>query len=193
MARELSNRHKRFYPRKTDRIDIAKFNVKSGMIVEFPYRSDSKSSRPLVFVMDTDEYAQGKKKKFSGINLNYLPSFEIERFFIRMLSQAGWEVDGHTKDAKVDLWEEEDEGVRPISVYNKLVKPILLPKYQCWRSYSYHKVKDIYQVRFHFQTEPLNMIYEGSKRLGRVKQSEMQKILKTVNTFRGKSGVDRLD
>ena len=37
------------------------------------------------------------------------------------------------------------------------------------------------------------MIYEGSKRLGRVKQSEMQKILKTVNTFRGKSGVDRLD
>tara|TARA_R110002020_G_scaffold332951_2_gene548387 strand:+ start:3687 stop:4235 length:549 start_codon:yes stop_codon:yes gene_type:complete len=181
MATDKSNRHKRFYPRKTDRVDLSKFHVKSGMIVEFPYRGDSKSSRPLVFVMDTDEYAQGKKKKFSGINLNYLPSFEIERFFTRILSETGWEIDRHTKAAKVDLWEEEDEGLKPIVLYNKIVKKSLLPKYQCWRSYSYHKIMEIYQVRFHFKTTPLNLIYEGNQRLGRVKKSEMHKILRTIN------------
>jgi hypothetical protein len=185
---DLSNRHKRFYPKKTDRIDVQKFNVKSGMIVEFPYRSGSKSTRPLVFVMDTDENADGKKKRFSGVNLNYLPSFEIERFFVKMLAETGWEIDRHTKAAKLNLWEEEDEGVRPIILYKKIVKPTLLPRYQCWRSYSYHKVKDIYQIRYHFQTSPLNLIYEGTKRLGRVKKSEMEQILNTVNKMHGRFG-----
>ena len=35
-----------------------------------------------------------------------------------MLSKVGWDIDVHTKKAKVNLWEEEDPGVRPIILYN---------------------------------------------------------------------------
>ena len=181
MAKDLSNRHKRFYPKKTDRIDVSKFHVKSGMIVEFPYKTENKSTRPLVFVMDTDEFKPTKKKTFSGINLNYLPSFEIERFFARMLTESKWEVDRHTKVAKLNLWEEDDEGTRPIILYKHIVKPTILSRYEAWRSYSYHKIRDIYQIRYHFKTHPLSLIYEGNQRLGRVKKQEMTEILKKVN------------
>ena len=109
MATDKSNRHKRFYPRKTDRVDLSKFHVKSGMIVEFPYRSGTKSSRPLVFVMDTEEHAQGKKKRFSGVNLNYLPLGEINQLFVRILQRVGWEVDKATKMPKIDLFDEEED------------------------------------------------------------------------------------
>jgi hypothetical protein len=179
--RDKSNRHKRFYPKKTDRVDLSKFNVKSGMIVEFPYKTSERTTRPLVFVMDTEENSQGKKKKFSGLNLNYLPISEIEKFFTQMLSIADFEIDRHTDCPKVNLWEEEDEGVRPIVIYDKLVKKSILPKYPCWRSYSYHRITDIYQIRFHFTTPPLNLIYEGSKRLGRANENEIKRILNTVN------------
>ena len=70
----VSLRHKRFYPKKSDRVSIQKFNTKSGMIVEFPYKNKKgESSRPLVFVMDTNEFKSGDKRTFSGINLNHLP------------------------------------------------------------------------------------------------------------------------
>ena len=165
--RDKSNRHKRFYPKKTDRVDLSKFNVKSGMIVEFPYKTSERTTRPLVFVMDTEENSQGKKKKFSGLNLNYLPISEIEKFFTQMLSIADFEIDRHTDCPKV--------------IYDKLVKKSILPKYPCWRSYSYHRITDIYQIRFHFTTPPRNLIYEGSKRLGRANENEIKRILNTVN------------
>ena len=179
----LASPHKRFYPKPTDKIRVAKFHVLSGMIVEFMYTNKSgENSKPLLFVMDTDEQEPDpKKRSFSGINLNYLPIHEVERFFVRTLQKTGWEIDRHTKAAKVDLWEEEDEGLKPIVLYNKIVKKSLLPKYQCWRSYSYHRITDIYQIRFHFTTPPLNLIYEGSKRLGRANENEIKRILNTVN------------
>ena len=48
------------------------------MIITFRYPVGNKDPRPLVFVMDTDEYVTpATKKSFSGINLNYLPIGEL--------------------------------------------------------------------------------------------------------------------
>ena len=75
------------------------------MIIEFQYMNENnKKSRPLVFVMDTDEFRDPSKKTFSGVNLNYLPFLEVEKFFVKLLGKAGWELDKHTKLPKVDIW-----------------------------------------------------------------------------------------
>ena len=49
--------HRRFYARQQDKVSIGKLQIKSGMIIEFNYRDkNKKTSRPLIFVMDTDEF-----------------------------------------------------------------------------------------------------------------------------------------
>ena len=60
-------------------------NIKSGMLIEFNYLDkDNNKSMPLVFVVDTDEYTTRDKKVFHGINLNYMPYTEVEKFFVSM-------------------------------------------------------------------------------------------------------------
>ena len=80
------SRHKRFYSKREDKKSIPKLQIKTGMIIEFIYRKkDNSTTRPLVFVMDTDEYVARNKKTFHGIDLNYLPSQEVEKFFTNLL------------------------------------------------------------------------------------------------------------
>ena len=71
----INSRHRRFYSKQEkDKKSIGKLQIKSGMIIEFNYRDKSgKPSKPLVFVMDTNEYVAKDKKTFSGVNLNYVP------------------------------------------------------------------------------------------------------------------------
>ena len=52
--------HKKYYLNPKNRKQINKFDIKSGMIINFPYKGNS-DKRPLVFVMDTDEYAKQEK------------------------------------------------------------------------------------------------------------------------------------
>ena len=180
------SRHKRAYPMGSDRSKIPKFQIKSGMIVEFVYKTENKpSSKPLVFVMDTDEHVAQKKKSFSGINLNYLPFSEVEKFFIKILSKAGWEIDRLTGLPKVDIWEEEDTGVKPIGMYKSFIKGALLTKYDCWRTYKYSKINSPYQIKYHFQTYPLSEIYSDDKMnkvLGEMLGEGNKKDLKKVDS-----------
>ena len=115
--------HKKYYRNSENRSLIGKFQVTTGMLITFRYPSKG-DKRPLVFVMDTDEFAAPDKKKFSGINLNYLPYLQIERLFVQMLSRAGWDRDKHTQIPKVNLWEEEDAGVRPLGIYKTFIKTL---------------------------------------------------------------------
>ena len=61
-----NSRHKRFYSKPENVKTIPRLNIKSGMIVEFMYKDkNGKPSKPLVFVMDTDEYVPRDKKFFT--------------------------------------------------------------------------------------------------------------------------------
>ena len=183
--------HRRFYPKANDRVRLTKFNIKSGMIVEFPYTDKfNNKSKPLVFVMDTDEFTSPEKKNFSGINLNYLPYLQIERFFVKMLSRAGWDKDKHTKIPKVNLWEEEDSGVRPLGIYKTFLKTSLLKRFDCWRSYKYKNVRSVFQIKYHFKTKPLSEVYDialskaaktkDKELLPKVSKTEMYKLLRNM-------------
>ena len=157
MARAKYN-HKRFYLEKTRRKLLNKWNINNGQIITFPYPAFDK--RPLVFVMDTDEYVTPRENRsFSGINLNYLPLHEINKFFIKMLTKAGWESDPDGFP-KVNLWEEDDPGIKPVTIYKSLVKNQLVNKgqYSVWRTYKYDKVKQVEHVNFKFNVEPLNEV-----------------------------------
>ena len=158
----INSPHKRFYSKGGDKKLIAKFNISSGMIVEFPYKSKSNErSKPLVFVMDTDEYGSPHKKSFSGINLNYLPHREIEKFFVKVLSKAGWELDKFSKFPKVDLWEEENPGVKPIVIYKSFLKKAFLNRFDCWRTYKYMGMNTVQHIKFNFKTYPLSEVYDN--------------------------------
>jgi hypothetical protein len=179
--------HLRYYSAMKDRLIIPKFHITSGMIINFPYSGGS-DKRPLVFVMDTDEYKSPDKKNFSGVNLNYLPISEINNFFIKLLNRAGWELDEKTDFPKLDIWDEEDPGVRVETLYNVLVKKQLLQRGKdCWRTYKYSKVTSVHQIKFNFQISPLKEILDADfSKLDKIDKSTMYKLL------RGKGDADKL-
>ena len=157
----INSRHKRFYSKNEDIRTIPKLQIKTGMIVEFNYRDKDKSpSRPLVLVMDTDEYTTSKKKKFSGLNLNYLPHTEIEKLFENIITKVGWELDKETNFPKLDLYEEENIGVRPRVIFKPFIKTKILNRFDAWRTYKYRQVKTVRQIKYRFQSESLSKIYK---------------------------------
>jgi len=156
--------HRRFYRAPQNRRRIGKYQVVNGMLISFKYKSKS-DNRPLVFVMDTNEYATPTdKKSFSGVNLNYLPIGELNKFFLMMLKRVSWEQDKTTGMPKIDLWDNENPGVRPNIIYDNIVKPKLLQKRDCWRTYKYNKITAVEQVAFKFADKALNDLVESYNR-----------------------------
>tara|TARA_R100000664_G_scaffold12974_1_gene20873 strand:- start:65 stop:553 length:489 start_codon:yes stop_codon:yes gene_type:complete len=157
----INSRHRRFYSKNEDIKTIPKLQIKTGMIVEFNYRDKDKSpSRPLVLVMDTDEYTTSMKKKFSGLNLNYLPHVEIEKLFENIITKVGWELDKETNFPKLDLYEEENIGVRPRVIFKPFIKTKILNRFDAWRTYKYRQVKTVRQIKYRFKSEKLSEIYK---------------------------------
>ena len=112
--------------------------------------------------MDTDEYATpSKKKSFSGVNLNYLPVGELNKFFLLILKKAPWEKDKFTGMPKVDLYDNENPGIRPSVIYENIVKPRILKKRDSWRTYKYNKITHVEQIAFKFENKVLNKLVQS--------------------------------
>ena len=156
----INSRHRRFYPPKNQKT-IPPMNIKSGMIVEFMYRDkNGKPSKPLVFVVDTDEYVARDKKVFHGINLNHIPHTEVEKFFKAMGNKVGWELDKQSKFPKMNLYEEEDTGIRPNVFYKPIIKAKVLNRFDCWRTYKYVRAKSVTQIKWNFESKALKEVYK---------------------------------
>tara|TARA_B100000424_G_C22807968_1_gene432898 strand:- start:205 stop:690 length:486 start_codon:yes stop_codon:yes gene_type:complete len=159
-----TSRHRRFYTGIQNRKPIGRLQIKSGMIVEFNYSDiNGKPSRPLVFVMDTNEYVRPDKKTFSGVNLNYIPATEVERLFKGMIKKVKFEIDKETKFPKLDLYEEEDVGTRPKILWKPLVKQKLMNRFDCWRTFKYDSVKNPKQIKYQFTSKELKEVYKDIK------------------------------
>ena len=157
-----NSRHRRFYSGRNDKKSIPPMDIKSGMIVEFQYRDrNNDKSIPLVFVVDTDEYGTKDKKLFHGLNLNHMPHTEVEKFFQAMGTKTGWELDKQSKFPKMNIYEEEDAGIRPTLVYKPIIKAKVLNRFDCWRTYKYTRVKSVRQIKWNFQSKALKEIYKG--------------------------------
>tara|TARA_R100000734_G_C3247884_1_gene50410 strand:+ start:32 stop:517 length:486 start_codon:yes stop_codon:yes gene_type:complete len=160
----INSRHRRFYSKREDKVSIPKLQIKSGQIVEFSYRDkNNKPSKPLVFVMDTNEYVAKDKKTFSGVSLNYIPSMEIERLFKNIIKKTGFEIDKETKFPKINLFEEEDVGLRPSVIWKPFVKEKLMNRFDCWRTFKYTNVRNVKQIKYNFTSKELQKIYENIK------------------------------
>ena len=157
-----NSRHRRFYSGRNDKKSIPPMDIKSGMIVEFQYRDrNNDKSIPLVFVVDTDEYGTKDKKLFHGLNLNHMPHTEVEKFFQAMGTKTGWELDKQSKFPKMNVYEEEDAGIRPDIFYKPIIKAKVLNRFDCWRTYKYTRVKSVKQIKWNFQSKALKEIYKG--------------------------------
>ena len=157
-----NSRHRRFYSGRNDKKSIPPMDIKSGMIVEFQYRDrNNDKSIPLVFVVDTDEYGTKDKKLFHGLNLNHMPHTEVEKFFQAMGTKTGWELDKQSKFPKMNVYEEEDRGVRPVVIYKPIIKNKVLNRFDCWRTYKYSRAKNVAQVKWNFDSKELKEIYKG--------------------------------
>ena len=155
--------HRKYYRKSENRSLIGKFQITTGMIITFRYPSKG-DKRPLVFLMDTDEFASpSEKKSFSGINLNYLPIGELNRFFTKVSTRVGWELNPKTKLPKLDIWDEEDPGMRPNLIYKQFVKIQVLKKRDAWRTYKYKKTSTVEQINFDFTVSPLKEIIKEIK------------------------------
>ena len=160
----INSRHRRFYSKREDKVSIPKLQIKSGQIVEFNYRDKNNNpSKPLVFVMDTNEYVAKDKKTFSGVSLNYIPSMEIERLFKNIIKKTGFEIDKETKFPKINLYEEEDIGLRPSVIWKPFVKEKLMNRFDCWRTFKYTNVRNVKQIKYNFTSKELQKVYENIK------------------------------
>ena len=156
--------HRKYYTQPLNRKRIGKYRIVNGMLITFRYKSKSDIT-PLVFVMDTDEYVTpSEKKSFSGVNLNYLPLGELNRFFVMVLQRAPWEQDKTTGMPKVDLYDDENPGVRPNIIYENIVKPKILQKRDAWRTYKYNKITHVEQIAFTFTDKILNDLVKSFNR-----------------------------
>ena len=157
-----NSRHRRFYSKKEDTLRIPPLMIKGGMIIEFMYRDrNNQSSKPLVFVVETDEYVAKDKRVFHGLNLNHMPAVEVERFFKTMVKKVSWELDKQSKFPKMNIYEEEDRGVRPVVIYKPIIKNKVLNRFDCWRTYKYSRVKTVSQIKWNFDSKELKEIYKG--------------------------------
>tara|TARA_R100001443_G_C3354452_1_gene177604 strand:+ start:545 stop:1483 length:939 start_codon:yes stop_codon:yes gene_type:complete len=169
--------HKRYFQEQKFRKPLSKFSIRTGMIVHFNYPGWDR--KPTVFVMDTNEVGQPDNRSFSGINLDYLPIKEVNMFFMRALNRMSWEVDKLTKFPRGRLYDEEVGGLKPIALYNSVVKRTVLLKRDCWRTYKYKKVKGVEQVKWKFSDPPLNQIWQnGFKKLNKLNVNEVERRLK---------------
>ena len=158
----VTSRHRRFYSKRGDKKTIPPLDIKSGMIVEFLYKDkENKPSKPLVFVIDTDEYGARDTKVFHGLNLNHMPFTEVEKFFQAMGTKVGWELDKQSKFPKMNLYEEEDVGTRPAVFYKPIIKAKVLSRFDCWRTYKYMRVKSVKQVKWNFESKALKEVYKN--------------------------------
>ena len=158
----INSRHRRFYSKQEDKTSIPKLQIKSGQIVEFNYRDKNNNpSKPLVFVMDTNEYVAKDKKTFSGVSLNYIPSMEIERLFKNIIKKTGFEIDKETKFPKLNLYEEEDIGLRPRIIWKPFVKEKLMNRFDCWRTFKYTNVRNVKQIKYNFTSKELQEVYKN--------------------------------
>ncbi len=161
----INSRHRRFYTKKSDKTTIAPMLIKSGMLVEFMYRDKNMSpSKPLVFVVETDEFRTRDKKVFHGLNLNHMPYTEVEKFFQAMGTKVGWELDEQSGFPKMNLYEEEDVGIRPDVFYKPIIKAKVLSRFDCWRTYKYTRVKSVKQIKWNFESNALKQVYKNLER-----------------------------
>ena len=113
--------------------------------------------------MDTNEYVAKDKKTFSGVSLNYIPSMEIERLFKNIIKKTGFEIDKETKFPKINLYEEEDIGLRPSVIWKPFVKEKLMNRFDCWRTFKYTNVRNVKQIRYQFTSKELKEVYKDIK------------------------------
>ena len=178
----------RHYNRIYNRRSVSKWELVNGMLVELRYRPDEgqkiTDDKPIVFIIDTDEYNPDfKKKKISGINLNYLQQNVIEELFRYMLGVTGWVRDELTNRLRVDVKDEETASVvRPEQIYRKIIKPRLLNRNDCYRSYNYHKISSVYSVNYKFQRWPLSELYRKLTDPTPEEREEVEKLI-TLESF----------
>ena len=178
------NNHRRYYNKSENKKTISKADVVNGMIVNFRYNTGF-DKNPLVFVMDTDISSSKDKNSFSGLNLNYLSISDINSFFLRLLSKTEWKYTKKTNMYRVrikDIGEKSSYasvgGIDPLQIYNSLVKPRLISKINCWRTYKYSKISNFQQIRFDFKIPPLNKIKNLDGNIEIISQRDLYKLLR---------------
>jgi len=153
-------RHYNNYSLSSDTKIINKWDVQAGQIVTFRYKSHIqklKDRRPLLFVLDTDEYNPDPTiRALHGVNLNYIPEGEVEKMFLRILERVGWDIHKQTGFPRVDVWDEADtKAMRPVILYNTIIKPFVMPRFHCWRTYKYRTITTVEAVKYNFDAKPL--------------------------------------
>jgi|TARA_Y100000310_G_scaffold325154_1_gene388199 hypothetical protein len=152
------HRKYKYFPKGSDKKTIGKYEIQAGQIILIRYNSQIKKLKdrlPLVFVVDTDRYGSGTKA-IHGLNLNYIPDGEAEKMFLHFLTKTGWDKHRKSTFPRVNIWDEKDTiAARTESIYNTIIKPLILPRYSCWRTYKYSSMSSVEVVRYNFNAKPL--------------------------------------
>ena len=145
--------------------ELNKWNIVNGMVVRFYHNTPGiHDNRPLVFVFDTDEFnVESKSRKFSGINLNYLPEAIVQKLFSRLSKRLTLTNSGvvsrarHDEFLRFDIKDEEDPaGIPPSVLYESTIKPLVISHYDSYRSYLYRNITrcELIDYRMNFRGMP---------------------------------------
>ena len=125
----------------------------AGAIVQFRYNTKASTTSdkwPLVLII----YLDRKTRLLHCINLNYLPLQVIHLMWRQISEFFGLDVEekqkGEKKErqSKVELFTREGDMTAGIKLYERVLKPKILERFDCYRTYSLKKIGRIEAIEF---------------------------------------------
>ena len=152
--------------------EVNKWTMINAMVVRFFHNTTGIHDRkPLVFILDTDEFNPNpKKRSISGINLNYLPEPIIQKLFTKLSKQLTLTDTKHGHNfVRFAIKDEEDpKGTPGDIIYQKIIAPMLIKQWDCYRTYLYNNLTrcELIDYRMNFRGKPTKdsegrIIYEN--------------------------------
>ena len=136
----------------SDYEEINKWTAINGMVVRFFHnKTGIHDIKPLVFIMDTDEFnSKPDKRSISGINLNYLPETTVQKMFTRLSRDLPMTdtKHGHSFTRFAIRDEENPSGLPGHLIYSKIISPIIVKEWDCYRTYLYKNLNSVQIINY---------------------------------------------
>ena len=141
-----------------DSVPITKTSILPGHIIEFSYDTVGKTDsdkKPLVFLL----YRDLKKKLIHGVNLKYIPEFEVQVLFEevkKMVPLEQHDMSAKTLNETTTRFQIStvDQKI-PTIIYDRIIKPRFLRnnRRDCYRTYSLKKMSAIKAISYKIEGE----------------------------------------
>jgi hypothetical protein len=149
----MANKQLNHYRRILGRERIAKFDLVSGMIIDFYYTgSNIHNTKPLILILGIDN----TNNLIHCINLNYLYEADVQNLFDAISKKVNIKVSNLSKETKTNIITtaahiDFTKKIDGYALYENVIKPVLFTKNttkNCYRTYKLSKIQNLNLINY---------------------------------------------